>query len=135
MSATTASEAITNDTCFALDIEVKALKDKLAAADSRERILSQHLLDSQAEMAELQLKHDKDMAAVTDGVNAHTTSGTKLAMLSELIVNTNATLNSALCEEGGGAEGFSQQVLESLAAKKTFLTSLPHDEKVSWLSV
>ena len=111
------------------DAEVKALREKLAAADSRERILSQHLLDNQTELAEIQLKHDKEMATISAKLDANGTSAKKLDMLSDLVSYTAVAVGSAASKDTD-LQRFKQQVAEAMAANKTFIGELPLEEKV-----
>jgi hypothetical protein len=111
------------------DQEVKSLRDKLSASDSRERILSQHLLDNQTEMVELQQKHEKETAAVRESIAKHEDSGRKMALLSQLVTDTANTLSNASYETDKGDVKFQQQVAEALAANKSFIETLPLEDK------
>ena len=114
------------------DQEVKNLKEKLLAAESRERILSQHLLDNQTEMAELQLQHEKDMTSVRNSAAAHGDSAKQVSLLRDLVSSTTSSmldLSSGTNLDDEPSE-YKQQLLETFAVQKSCLDSISREEKV-----
>lgn len=115
---------------LASDAELAALREKLSSADNRERILSQHLLDNQNELAEIHIKHEKELLALNAKLVSHAVSSNKLEMLYELIRTTAVAVSSV---SGNDILTYKQQSVEALAVNKTFLEDLPIDEKVNYM--
>lgn len=78
-----------------LEHSIAEMKEKLNDADSRERILSQHLLDFQGELAELQVKHSEEVSALNKKADLQGIKDNKILLLADFVRHISSFINRA----------------------------------------
>ena len=78
------------------------------------------------------MKHESEMSNINAKLSANAVSAQKFELLGELVASVATVVGGAAAE--GAANDFKQQVMETMAVNKTFLTKLPVDEKVTHIT-